>query len=473
MDDHQDPRDPGQPREDVDNWLHARIDPLPPPPGTFDLIKRRVRRRRYRQVAVSAAVAAAVAGAVVVVPRVATSVLHVNQTNGSGVASAGPAKGKTPRASSGTGTGAVSGNGTPTPTVTPTAPAAPVPQNFRPTSVTFVGLNTGWVIGQAGVSGKCFTQYCTSVARTSDAGKTWAGVPAPQTGYPNGASGVGQIRFLDENNGWAFGPQLYATTDGGQTWAEQDTGGKRVTALETVGDRAFAIFATCTGTGTEFAAQCTQFSLYSSPKGASDWTPVTGAGNLSDGGQDSSASLVLTSTKGYLLAPDGSLYTGPVDGTGSWQQVSSRPAGAVTCSPGAAQADGQPSGALLTTANNAGAVLACTVPGGGANVFTSSDGGAAWQQAGTVSGGRVTTAATQEGGEILLSTSDGIQVSNDNGQTFHLSASGSSGPPGGFGWVGMTSQTQGVALPADPFQHTAWFTFDGGQTWQPRAVSGP
>jgi hypothetical protein len=471
MDDHQDPRDPGQPREDVDSWLHTRIDPLPPPPGTFDLIKRRVRRRRYRQVAVSAAVAAAVAGAVVVVPRVATSVLHVTQNNGSGAASARSSAPNTHVSQGNTGSGAES-TGTPTPVPTITPPA-PVPQNFRPTSVTFVGLNTGWVIGQAGVNGKCFTQYCTSVARTSDAGKTWAGVPAPRTGYPNGASGVGQIRFLDENNGWAFGPQLYATTDGGKTWAVQDTGGKRVTALETVGDRAFAVFATCTGTGTEFAAQCTQFSLYSSPKGSTDWTPVTGAGSLSDGGQDSSASLVLTSTKGYLLAPDGSLYTGPVDGTGSWQQVSSRPAGAVTCSPGAAQADGQPSGALLTTANNASVVLACTVPGGGANVFTSSDGGAAWQQAGTVSGGRVTTAATQEGGEIVLSTSDGIQVSSDNGQTFHLSASGSSGPPGGFGWVGMTSQTQGVALPADPFQHTAWFTFDGGQTWQPRAVSGP
>jgi hypothetical protein len=336
-----------------------------------------------------------------------------------------------------------------------------------------VGLHTGWVIGQAGVTGKCATQYCTSIARTGDSGQTWTGVPAPYAGAPNGASGVGQIRFLDETNGWAFGPQLFATTDGGGTWAEQDTGGKRVTALETVGNRAFAIFATCSGTGAYFAAQCTGFSLYSAGAGQGIWSPVAGAANLSDGGQNSSASLVLTSTKGYLLAPDGSLYAGPVDGTGTWQQVSSHPADAATCTPGAAQADGQPSGALLTTANNAGVVLACTLPGGGADVFTSTDGGAAWQQAGTVSGGRVTTAATQEGGGIVLSTSDGIQVSKDNGQTWHLSASGSSGPPGGFGWVGMTSQTQGVALPADPFQHMAWFTFDGGQTWQARAVSGP
>jgi hypothetical protein len=473
MADHRDPHDPREPREELDSWLQARIDPLPPPPGTFDLIKRRVRRRRYRQVAVSAAVAAAVAGAVVVVPRVATSVLHVNQNPpASSAASAGAAKGKTPTASSGVGTGAVSGNGTPTRTVTPTAPA-PVPQNFRPTSATFVGPDTGWVIGQAGVTGKCASQYCTSVARTSDSGKTWTGMPAPMTGAPDGNSGVGQIRFLNENNGWAFGPQLFATADGGRHWTEQDTSRKRVTALETVGNRAFAIFATCTGTGADFAAQCTSFSLYSTPAGQEEWSQVQGAGNLSDGGQYSSASLVLTSSRGYLLAPDGSLYAGPVDGTGSWQQISSRPAGAATCTPGAAQADGQPSGAFLTTANGAALVLACTVPGGGAKVFTSADGGAAWHQAGTVTGGRVTTAATQAGGEIVLSTSDGIQVSQDGGQIWHGAAQGAEGPPGGFGWVGMTSPNQGIALPADPFQHQLWFTFDSGQTWQASPVSGP
>ncbi|HWG14299.1 MAG TPA: hypothetical protein VG268_13590 [Streptosporangiaceae bacterium] len=464
MDDH---REPG---EDVDRWLQARIDPLPPPPGTFDLIKKRVRRRRYRQVAVSAAVAAAVAGAVVVVPRVATSVLHVNQNpTAQGAGSAGSA---TPTASathSGGSSAADSAKPTPNTPATPTA--APVPQNFQATSVTFVGQHTGWVIGQAGVQRHCATQYCTSMARTSDAGQTWAGVPAPETGAPSGAAGVGQVRFLNDNEGWAFGPQLFATTDGGRTWTEQSASG-RVTALETVGTRAFAIFATCTGTGPQFAAQCTSFSLYSTAAGQDGWTRVSGAADLSNGGEDGSASLVLTSDQGYLLAPDGSVYAGPVDGSGPWKQVSSSPAGTISCTPGAAQADGQPSGALLTTANNAGLVLACTLPGGGAQVFTSADQGGTWQQAATVPGGRVTTAATQSGGLIVLSTSDGIQVSRDNGKTWQVVANGTAGPPGGFGWVGMTSGDQGVALPADPFQHTVWFTFDSGQTWRPLAVSG-
>ena len=471
MDDH---REPDEGREDLDRWLHARIDPLPPPPGTFDLIKRRVRHRRYRQVAVSAAVAAAVAAAVVVVPRVAPSVLRVNQNPpGHGVAADGS---PTPSAPASRGT---LGSPGPTPrasTAVPTSTAAPapVPPNFQATSATFIGLHTGWVIGQAGTPGHCSTQYCTSVARTGDAGQTWTGVPAPKTGAPDGAAGVSQIRFLNTNDGWAFGPELFATTDGGQHWTKESTGGLRVTALETVGNRAFAILATCTGTGSDFAAQCTNFSLYSTPAGQDAWEPVSGADGLANGGQDGSASLVLTSSRGYLLAPDGTLYTGPVDGSGSWQQVSSSPAGGATCIPGQAQAGGQPSGALLAAADSADLVLAC-VPASGSEsrVLTSGDGGGSWQQAGTVSAGTILSAAAQPGGEIVLAGTGGIQVSQDNGATWQGYEQGAAGPPGGFTWVGMTSSHQGVAVPADTSQHALWFTFTGGQAWQRWAISEP
>jgi hypothetical protein len=474
--------DDGDRRDDLDAWLHAQIEPLRPPPGTFEMIRRRARRRRYRQTAVTAAVAAAVAAAVIVIPRVATSVLDVSQNP---AASAAAAKSPAPRPAAGH--GALGTSGSPEPAAESAGPALsapvppPVPADFAATSATFVGLETGWVIGQAGVPGqRCATQYCTSVARTDNAGHSWYGVPAPAAGTPDGASGVSQIRFLNTEDGWAFGPQLYATHDGGGHWTAVGTGGQRVIALETAGTRAFAIFATCGGTGPDFAARCTSFSLYSTPAAQNSWAlvspAVTGLGN---GGQAASASLVLTSSRGYLLAPDGTLYSGPVSGTGSWQQAASGRAGSASCGTGTAQPDGQPAGAMLAAASPVSLALACAVPaasGGGAAVFSSADGGATWQASGSVAGSTVTSVAAQPGGEIIVATTGGLQVSQDSGATWQPAPSSgaatAAGPAGGFRFVGMTGSRQGVAVPENPAEHAVWFTFTGGQSWQRSPVAG-
>jgi hypothetical protein len=57
-------------RDDVDAWLSERIEPLPPPPGTFELIKRRARRRKFRKLAITAGSAAVIVAAAVTVPQV-------------------------------------------------------------------------------------------------------------------------------------------------------------------------------------------------------------------------------------------------------------------------------------------------------------------------------------------------------------------------------------------------------------------
>ena len=67
--------------DDVDAWLSERIEPLPPPPGTFDLIKRRARRRKYRKLAITAGSAAVIVAAAVTVPQVVNlPVLNPNPT---------------------------------------------------------------------------------------------------------------------------------------------------------------------------------------------------------------------------------------------------------------------------------------------------------------------------------------------------------------------------------------------------------
>jgi hypothetical protein len=452
--------------DELDSWLNQRIDPLAPPPGTFELIKRRARRRKYRKLAITAASAAVIVAAAVTVPQVVN--LQVSPSPG-----AQAAAGQSSAASTATGGGSAAASGAAT-VPSPRPSAAPVPANFRPTSVTFVGSNTGWVIGQAGTPGQCATQYCTSVARTDDAGKTWAGVPAPVTGAPNGATGVSQIRFLNLQDGFAFGPELFETHDAGHTWTQVDTNGLRVTDLETVGNRAFAVFASCTSSGADFAADCTSFTLYSAAAAGGTWTPVgTATSGLTDGAASEAASLTLTGSRGFLLAPDGKLYAGPVDGSGAWQLVN---AISSSCPVGTPQPNGQPSGALLGVVSAKELILACATSTAGGQkklVFSSLNGGGSWiGMAVAPTAGTATSIAASPSVSVVLATDQGIDLLPAGAVSWQAASLAAAVPAGGFSYIGMTTDQQGVALPASPAAGTVWFTFDGGKSWRPSPVSG-
>ena len=460
-------------RDDIDAWLSERIEPLSPPPGTFELIKRKARRRKYRKLAITAGSAAVIVAAAVTVPQVVNlPVLNPNPT-------AAPIGAQTSQSPHSAGQSAFGKASPATSSAVPAGPA-PVPGNFRPTSVTFVGPRTGWVIGQALTPGHCATQFCTSVARTDDAGRTWAGRPAPMAGAADGATGLSQIRFLNLDDGWAYGPQLYATHDGSKTWAPVDTGGLRVTALETVGDRVFALWASCTGNGPAYAVNCTRFTLYSAPAAGGAWAPVgSSTTGLTDGAASEAAELVLTGTRGYLLAPGGALYAGPVDGGGPWKQVSTLVS---SCPVGQARADGQPTGALLGAVNSRDLLLACASASSGANpsvstqqkfIYSSPDGGVSWRQLSTAPAAGVAFGLAASPKEsVVLATDQGIDLLPSGETSWQTATLRGGGPAGGFGYIGMTTDEQGIALPADPSAGTVWFTFDGGQTWTASRLNG-
>src|SRR5262252_377849 len=98
--------------DDVDAWLNQRIEPLPPPPGTFDLIKRRARRRKYRKLAITAGSAAVIVAAAVTVPQVVN--LPVLNPNPTAAPVAGAGHSSTPA--------------TPTPSVSHVPPSPPGPR---------------------------------------------------------------------------------------------------------------------------------------------------------------------------------------------------------------------------------------------------------------------------------------------------------------------------------------------------------
>lgn len=462
--------------DDVDAWLSERIEPLPPPPGTFDLIKRKARRRKYRKLAITAGSAAVIVAAAVTVPQVVNlPVLNPKPA----AAPVGAQSRSTVPSVSGSASGASANGSQAASSAVPSGPA-PVPGNFRPTSVTFVGTRTGWVIGQALTPGHCASQFCTSLARTDDAGKAWAGVPAPMAGPADGASGLSQIRFLDLKNGWAYGPQLYATHTAGKTWAQVDTGGLRVTALETVGDRVFAVWASCTGDGPAYAVNCTRFTLYSASATGGTWAPVgASTTGLTNGAASEAAQLVLTGSRGYLLAPGGELYSGPVDGSGPWTRVSSL---AASCPVGPARGNGQPTGALLGAVNASDLLLACASASSGTSpsvstqqkfVYSSKNGGMSWAQMTTAPAAGVAFGlAASPKQSVMLATDQGIDLLPAGETSWRTADVRGGAPAGGFRYIGMTTDEQGIALPADPSAGTVWFTFDGGQSWTASRLNG-
>ncbi len=72
---------------------------------------------------------------------------------------------------------------------------------------------------------------------------------------------------------------------------------------------------------------------------------------------------------------------------------------------------------------------------------------------------------------MVLATTTGIDFSPD-GTTWQAATITGGAPSGGFRYVGMTSATQGVAVPADASLGEVFVTTDGGQTWTVARISG-
>ena len=139
-----------------------------------------------------------------------------------------------------------------------TGPSAPayLPPNFPPYSVTWDSLTTGWVIGPAGTPGSL---RHTAEPRHLHVGRAHRRRrPDLARACPRRHRRPGQPRLASaacgsstRRYGWAFGPELWATDDGGEHWHLVDTGNLSVPQLETINGRAYALFADCTGTLTK------------------------------------------------------------------------------------------------------------------------------------------------------------------------------------------------------------------------------
>ncbi|HEX6857224.1 MAG TPA: hypothetical protein VF204_18160 [Streptosporangiaceae bacterium] len=484
--------------DELDRWLNEDVALLAPAPGAFERVRRRARQRKARQALASAAAAAVVIAGGASAPAIISSLTsppgghapgQESLAEGGTLATAAPSGTRAPSASPQPESSSVSPVPHPSAslsvTVNPSSlsqhrAGATVAGGFQPTSITFVSSRLGAVIGQGQPAGPCPGQStCTSLAGTDDYGKSWFGVSGPAAGSPDGAAGVSQLRFLNQDQGFAFGPALWVTEDGGASWAQVGLpSGVRVTDLETVDGQVLAVWGQCQGQGTDFAADCNRFTLETAAAGAagqaSGWRPVPGATALH--ASSSAASAVLTLSAGatadpssgtvFLLAPDGRVLTGGL--TGEALSMAGRvPQG---CLPGPPQpGTGTPSGALLTY--QSGSLYLLCSGGARAVLYVSTDSGHSWPRQPAVPGhGTATSLAAGANGLVVVATTEGLVESADNGQTWRLALGPGRGPGRGFSYVGMTDQSRGVALPADTSRHEVWITRDGGQSWQPSVV---
>ncbi len=138
--------------------------------------------------------------------------------------------------------------------------------------LSFVNPSLGYALGipcnfDGGQSERCIH---VAVAKTMDGGTTWRGVNAPpaHVGFTSdftieAGNMVGEIRFADARNGWAFDPALYATHDGSAAWTRVSLSGM-VSDVIPVGQSVWAINSRCRGSLCSAA-------IIASSAGSNDW----------------------------------------------------------------------------------------------------------------------------------------------------------------------------------------------------------
>ena len=307
----------------------------------------------------------------------------------------------------------------------------------------------------------CDAGRCPAIVHTTDGGTTWTPIPAPKTTVGRSpvdetSTGISAIRFANAKDGWAYGPELWTTHDGGAAWAKSSIAGlpkdSPVRALEAARGMVHAVVY---DGGQDFR-------IASGKVASNAWTlasvrvPV-GAGPVPR------PQLVLSGTGGWVLENDRTVVAGAQLRNGSW----------VTWKPVCLDVVGP---AVLAASSASNLVAACDVGAmadpQGDHVFASSDGGATFAEVGPATPLSTATVIATPGVSTIVigGTVDAgseLFTSSDGGKTW----SGVLPPAAAtFADLGFTTPTQGIVIQTEQSGTSRMLmSHDAGKTWTPIA----
>jgi hypothetical protein len=351
----------------------------------------------------------------------------------------------------------------PTPNAVQPSPEAPVPPRFGALDLSFVSKDHGWALG----SSPCSVGRCGSVLATSDGGETWSVRTMPDAALPDSAGAfsadcavrtcVSHLRFASTEVGYAFGPGLAMTKDGGRTWTNAPTGGE-VTGLEAAGGNVVRLVnrTSCPG--------CT-FDVETADIGSPDWTrtystPQVGAAGAQLVRQGRDVAVLLTGHTAGGAASASSTLVLSGDSGATWTERAD-PCGRPTAT---TELDTRQ---LALAPGNVAVALCVERTTQAASVRTSTDSGATFGPQHALPGSAPSSLITSAPGVLLAAVRGDVLRSTDDGRGWDtvLSRPGEGTPS----FLQFTTSTVATWIGQDNTRYSR--TSDAGKTWSRSSFS--
>ena len=338
-----------------------------------------------------------------------------------------------------------------------------------PVSASFVSAKQGFLLGITLKNCQADAGSAIVLRKTTDGGMHWTTLPAPPAHWggtgPDGTrrfltNEVTSVLFANARDGWAYGPSLWATHDGGASWHRIGTHGQPVRSMAATNGHVVAVTLSCDPEYTDCTGPAS-FAVRTSPVGSDAWRPVRGATGRG------TPSVVARAGTAFVVPAGGAtpgthvaMLTGPADGSARWVSRT------LACQPGAIALSGTTASRLVLSCAQLGMHPATT------RLYTSADTGRHWNRFATLSlfDGASTVERTAGGTLLVAGIYNGVGLSRDGGRTWT--------------WPRAIDRTDAVgggdAIEADLFTGSdgyvivgwgsLWISRDGGRTWRPVTV---